>query len=34
MVQRRDTLSGIAKKFGTSLAALEAANRADSHHAG
>lgn len=27
VVQRGDTLSGIAKKFGVSLAALEAANR-------
>ncbi len=34
VVRRGDTLSGIAKKFGISLAALEAANRAGSHHAG
>ena len=34
VVQRGDTLSGIAKKFGVSLAALEAANRAGSHHGG
>ena len=33
VVQRGDTLSGIAKKFGVSLAALEAANRVGSHHA-
>jgi LysM repeat protein len=34
VVQRGDTLSGIAKKFGTSVAALQAANRAGSHHGG
>ena len=33
VVQRGDTLSGIAKKYGVSLAALEAANHAGSHHA-
>jgi len=34
VVKKGDTLSGIAKKFGTSLAALEAANRAGSRHVG
>ena len=34
VIQRGDTLSGISKKFGISLAALEAANRAGWHHAG
>ena len=34
VVQKGDTLSTIAKKFGTSLAALEAANRAGSRHVG
>ncbi len=34
VIRRGDTLSGIAKKFGISLAALEAANGVGSHHAG
>jgi LysM repeat protein len=34
VIRRGDTLSGIAKKFGISLAALEAANHVGSHHAG
>ena len=34
VVQRGDTLSGIAKKFGTNIAALQAANRAAPHHTG
>ena len=34
VVQKGDTLSGIAKKFGVSLAALEATNGVGSHHAG
>lgn len=34
VIRRGDTLSGIAKKFGISLTALEAANGVGSHHAG
>ncbi len=34
VVRRGDTLFGIAKKFGISLAALEAANHVGRHHAG
>ena len=34
VIRRGDTLSSIAKKFGISLAALEAANGVGSHHPG